>query len=176
MAIAMLGTITSNDKALWYLASVFDSISQEESVAVEDKNSIAPQVIENYVQVDFGPDAAIILTNKLEDSYAKVGAISATIMEMKVSGFGANLTKVVLKIVGVDESKIPKMYLYEDENLITEAENRDGIFELKNIKEKTYKMKVELSPALQAGDRFRMDTEYPVKAKGPYMTIIGAGK
>lgn len=182
MVLTTMGAVNSSEQAMNYLASVVNAFESRPNETLVQKDAIA--ALSERVQGNFGENAAIELTNKIEEAYANIGAIGVKLSDFKIKNFniGSELNEVQIKIVGVEGNKILRLQFYDGEKLLAAAEKRGEIFVFENLQispgnsEKTYAIKADLSPELHSGDRFRIDLISPFEVKGPYMTLIGAQK
>lgn len=138
------------------------------------------------------------IDQNVEKSFAEPGQKEAEIMKiiLKTGKGKLNFNHIKFKIYGVNNYYLTKVYLYNEDELISEAKNNNGYFELKNIgfnldsaSSAELIVKVDLSKKLQAHDRLRLDIEkpgdigiqvagktydineyYPIKGK--YLTVV----
>jgi len=110
------------------------------------------------------------IDQNVEKSFAEPGQKEAEIMKLifKTGKGKLIFNHMKFKIYGVNSHYLNKVYLYNEDELISEAKNNNGYFEIKNIGFKLDSassaeliVKVDLSKKLQAHDRLRLDIENP---------------
>lgn len=175
MMIAVGAVVNSSDLATGYLASVLNSGDVKVALkAGEEVNSEAAAAKKT---------AKLELSNKAENAYAEPGMKGVTLMDLKIGGTTDHLKLDYLKLrlAGVEADKVEKIYLFEGEKLLGETDGGEENLEIKGLtievavgEEKSYQVKVDLSPELNSGERLRIDLEKSTESfiKGPYLSIV----